>query len=935
VKNVLFLAPHLSTGGLPQYLYTKIDRIKSSYNIYVCMWNNIAPIYDVQFKRIQSIIPNGHLFFWPQNEQESVKIDSLPKMLESIDVVHIEEFPETFLPNEVIDLIYSQSRQYNIIETSHNSNFKPERKRTLPDAFVFVSNVHARRFQHFNIPTTIVEYPIENYIRPERTEALASLGLDPGYKHVLNVGLFTPGKNQSEVFDIARMLNSHKILFHFIGNQASNFEDYWKPLMEDKPSNCIIHGERHDVDKWYAACDLLLFPSKSELNPLVPREALSWHMPILMYNLPIYEGSYNKYNEIAFLDRDVHKNAQKVLSKLGFQHLSRERLPRIKMVHLLTRPDDERERASVQSLSELKSFGIDYIQHVNEPCTEYPIDKPPINSHAIKKPGYYGAYTSFRKAIETEFSENIDFFMICECDCVLTVSHNEFMTALMNVCNTIDKNDIYYFSLGPNGENGMMWSSKLEELDDFSYITNKIILAHCIIFPKRARKFLLSRCNEIGWDSPDIWLNHVFMNQRKIGIVNKPLAVQHEGMSLIDLELKSGGSRIQTQTFDIDNDMESLLERVYDYTEIKRNKNPLTYNVNFVNGAFLEVLGRGVSKYTLEALDEQQLVYADELSPNHYIRTSRKWYTKWTMRVSKNNEILFEHKINLNNKNVYISFDSKSLGDSIAWIPYVEEFRKKHNCNIICSTFWNNLFKDIYPEIHFVKPGKPVSNIYAMYTLCYSIPFEPNRNPQNPITIPLQQVATDILGLEYKEIRPNIEVFGKGNIKGNYICIGLHSTAQCKYWNCPNGWQKVVDYCKGIGYKVVLISQEGNNYMGNKHPTGVIDKSGKIPIENRMIDLKHAKCFIGIGSGLSWLAWAIGTPTILISGFSEPYCEFHTNVERLINESVCHGCFNDTNFIFDRSNWNWCPRNKNFECSKSITPESVIERLEKILKTLQ
>ena len=42
--------------------------------------------------------------------------------------------------------------------------------------------------------------------------------------------------------------------------------------------------------------------------------------------------------------------------------------------------------------------------------------------------------------------------------------------------------------------------------------------------------------------------------------------------------------------------------------------------------------------------------------------------------------------------------------------------------------------------------------------------------------------------------------------------------------------------------------------MGNKIPTGVIDKSGDLPLEDRIGDLKNAELFIGTSSGLSWLA---------------------------------------------------------------------------------
>jgi len=38
---------------------------------------------------------------------------------------------------------------------------------------------------------------------------------------------------------------------------------------------------------------------------------------------------------------------------------------------------------------------------------------------------------------------------------------------------------------------------------------------------------------------------------------------------------------------------------------------------------------------------------------------------------------------NAEGKRVYIAMDSKALGDSLAWIPYVQEFKKQHKCEVI------------------------------------------------------------------------------------------------------------------------------------------------------------------------------------------------------------------------------------------------------------
>jgi len=107
------------------------------------------------------------------------------------------------------------------------------------------------------------------------------------------------------------------------------------------------------------------------------------------------------------------------------------------------------------------------------------------------------------------------------------------------------------------------------------------------------------------------------------------------------------------------------------------------------------------------------------------------------------------------------------------------------------------VLKKEYPEIKFIKPGIIVHNLYAKYTIgCYEPVPNEDYNPRDYRTVPLQQVATDILGLPYKEIKPKITIPNKkSEFEGQkYVCIAIHSTAQCKYWNNPEGWQKVVDY---------------------------------------------------------------------------------------------------------------------------------------------
>jgi autotransporter strand-loop-strand O-heptosyltransferase len=359
-------------------------------------------------------------------------------------------------------------------------------------------------------------------------------------------------------------------------------------------------------------------------------------------------------------------------------------------------------------------------------------------------------------------------------------------------------------------------------------------------------------------------------------------------------------------------------------------------NINFIDGPFVEVTGQKKKRYKVSFIDSStsELIYESEIGNNQWSRPNRKWYTEWLVKLQSETGEYFEHKFDLNGRRVLISFESSSLGDTIAWIPYVEEFRKKYNCHVIVSTFKNHLFKSEYPELEFLEHGTPVEGVYALYRL--GVFYDENgvdlsKHKTDFRKLSLQEYASDILGLEYEEIRPRIKRMKPMTSEKPYICIANHSTAQTKYWNNSNGWQELVDYVKSIGYDVYLLSKEENGYMGNKTPNGIIPTNGK-SLDEIIPILLGSNGFVGLSSGISWLSWALNVPTILISGFSELYQEMK-DVHRIINEDVCHGCF--ARHLFDKGDWNWCPDHKGtdrqFECTKSITFQMVKPKIDKML----
>jgi len=695
--RVLYLAPHLSTGGMPAFLLKRIQTLNHILNIYVVEYANWSDEYTVQKDKIKELV--GEKFF-TLGENKMELIDILNK--HNIDLIHVEEMVEdsgNAFPTELLKALYKNNRPWKIVETCHNIVFKPDIEKIYhPDAYAFCTTHHLKTFSSMPSLKRVIEFPIEANVptRREKKYAKMELGLDINKKHVINVGLFTPGKNQEEGFKIARNFDKDDVEFHFIGNQAENFRQYWEPLNKKMPYNVRVWKERKDVALFMKAADAFMFNSTWECNPLVLKEAIGYGLPILARNLPQYEGAFDPYI--------------------------------------------------------------------------------------------------------TNLQENI----------------------------------------------------AVEQLRG-------------ILFENTKKRYRISM---------------------------RELSKFHKG----HLNL---------------------------YSEVMKNKKmgqEVTVNVHFVGKPFLEIKGATDSNYRVKFLDENSIcIYENTIKSNHWVRLNREWFTKWRVMVWEDEKLIFDYELSYVGRRVYIALDSKSLGDTIAWIPYVLEFQKKHKCEVIVSTFKNELFESVYPELKFVEPGTVVENLYGMY--CVGWFYNPDKEPVLPNTIPLQKAASNILGLEYKEIVPRIRPAKRSKYRGKkYVTIATNSTAECKFWT-REGWQELIDYLVEQGFIVINVSLEENKFKG---ALNLLDKS----MGNTMSLINESQFFIGLSSGLSWLAWALNKKVVMISNFTDPDHEFQC--VRVTKESVCHGCWNSPKYKFDKS-WEWCPVHKGtprqFECQRSITAKEVIEKI--------
>jgi len=313
-------------------------------------------------------------------------------------------------------------------------------------------------------------------------------------------------------------------------------------------------------------------------------------------------------------------------------------------------------------------------------------------------------------------------------------------------------------------------------------------------------------------------------------------------------------------------------------------------------------------------------------------------------------------------KNIYFQADYLGLGDTIAAFPFINMHNIEFNKNVFISSKFDFLFEN-YKNIFFVKEHQifkdnqkilidyqnNIFNIDEMYLLAYHSLHHKIENNQIFIQkrinerLPLQKQFAKFIDIKFqKEIKPSLSIdLNYKNQYKKYVCIATQTTMQGKYWNYPNGWEIVVDFLKNNNYEVICVDKHkinGNGIYLNEIPKNAIDKTN-LPLKNVLNLINNCDFFIGLDSGLSWVAWALGKKIVQILGLTGKSIIFE-NEYGIVNENVCNTCFLDKKILQFDSNlpfndYLMCPKYKNtsriFECTKTITPEMVIKQISKLI----
>jgi len=335
----------------------------------------------------------------------------------------------------------------------------------------------------------------------------------------------------------------------------------------------------------------------------------------------------------------------------------------------------------------------------------------------------------------------------------------------------------------------------------------------------------------------------------------------------------------------------------------------------------------------LRDLDTGNILYETRLDGG-YINSAKRWFIRFRVEVSQAGETVLQHDYDARDREVLVVLPVGTLGDTLAWFPYAPRFAAGHGCRLTIAMAEPliELFRDAYPDITFCSHANvEPERYYATYYI--GLFFEDEACVWQPCDfrlVGLHRTAAYILGVDPEEVPPRLGVPDEGHpIAEPYVVIATQSTTQAKCWNNPLGWREVIRFLKDTGLRVICIDQKpvhGAGLVWNHVPHGAEDETGDRPLTERVRWLRHAEFFVGLSSGLSWLAWAAGVPVVLIAGFTHPINEFAA-AARVVNYHACNSCWNDVRVRFRHDDFLWCPRHagtpRQFECTRLITPDQV------------
>ena len=315
---------------------------------------------------------------------------------------------------------------------------------------------------------------------------------------------------------------------------------------------------------------------------------------------------------------------------------------------------------------------------------------------------------------------------------------------------------------------------------------------------------------------------------------------------------------------------------------------------------------------------------------------------KVKINVYENDALIETHDVSFQGKNIAFTIPhgihNGGFGDTFTILNCLRRFKEVNDCNIFISTGeMNEFLSSITDDFTFIQIIKHADehndNLYlygdsTIVDVDYHFEVWVEHSDNETRRTHYYQRWLNFLGIpNEKPLKLTLKEFPAidETIPKPYICFSEFASMPSKMWHYENGWQSLVDYFVGKGYTMVSISYENTNL------SNVVNFSGSgYSFTHRLSTLKDSEFFIGMDSGLSWMANLIDKHCCLIYGSSEEEFSFQDNVTQigLSSESHCRGCLEDNSILRNWHNIANCFYKKDFECTRLLTTEMVINKIE-------
>lgn len=325
-----------------------------------------------------------------------------------------------------------------------------------------------------------------------------------------------------------------------------------------------------------------------------------------------------------------------------------------------------------------------------------------------------------------------------------------------------------------------------------------------------------------------------------------------------------------------------------------------------------------------------QVLFDEDLSEVTLL-SQEIYFLPWHVEVFLRGRLVFAHDFSVAGQPLHIEVETCALGDTLALLPAVQALARRHEerVTVMVAAYLRPLVAALYPSLSLWCEERPPVDAYAIAYL--GVPGGGASTLPLPWTsIPMLFIAHLTMGGRQELERPPVPAWPRP-VAEPYVCIGVQASHTVKGWLWPGGWEEVVSVLRQAGYRVLCIDKaREQTELGfrTRLPEGAEDFTGDRPLTERAQLLAHAEFFVGLSSGLAWLAWTVHCPVVMIAGFSLPWFEF-PEAERAYNPRVCCGCIHEGHLIRDKC----ADRGEDYmACQRRISPQMVLDAIVRLME---